>query len=37
MVSKIWKLVFNIYNTKMTSKAKIWPPELRTGIKDEAY
>ena len=37
MVSKILKLVFIIYNTKMTSKAKVWQRELITGIKGEAW
>ena len=36
MVSKILKLVFVIYNTKMTSKSKVWQRELITGIKGEA-
>ena len=37
MVSKILKLVFIIYNTKMTSKSKVWQRELINGIKGEAW
>ena len=37
MVSKILKLVFIIYNTKMTSKSKVWQRELINGIEGEAW
>ena len=33
MVSKTLKLVFNIYNTQMSSKAKIWPRELVSKMR----
>ena len=37
MVSKILKLAFIIYNTKMTSKSKVLQRELIAGIKGEAW